>query len=159
MLLLFFLIWILLSGSLSAGNCLLGAVLSLALYIFFRRIMDGGSSRRPLSLRRAWKSLRYLVFLFMEMLKAGIAVMKLIFSREEPDPLLVRFRTPLNDPASRTILSNSITLTAGTITVEDRDGRLYVHALDRSLADGIESTEFQRRLLELTPPERGRQAP
>ena len=44
------------------------------------------------------------------------------------------------------ILADSITLTAGTITVTAADGRMCVHALDASLAEGIENSQFQQRL-------------
>ena len=63
--------------------------------------------------------------------------------RLEGETLLVR------GCGGRAVLANSITLTAGTITVETVDGRFCVHALDRSLAEGIEDCEFQRRLEKL----------
>ena len=61
--------------------------------------------------------------------------------------------TRATSPAARAVLGDSITLTAVTITVEDQYGHLYVHALDRSLAEGIENSEFQRLLLELEEPD------
>ena len=94
--------------------------------------------------------LSYMGYLVAEILKASFAVMKLIYTRNHRmEPLLVRFDTGLQSPAARAVLGNSITLTAGTITVEDRDGHLCVHTLDRPLAEGIENSDFQRLLLEL----------
>ena len=43
---------------------------------------------------------------------------------------------------AKVILANSITLTPGTITVSEEKGVFCVHALDKSLADGIESCSF-----------------
>lgn len=147
---LFFLAWILLAGELSWSSCLMGAAMSLLLYMFCRQIMGYGPYHGPLSFRRLGKMLRYLGYLIWEMLKAGFVVMKLIYTRgRRMEPLLVRFETDLQSDQARAALADSITLTAGTITVEDREGRLYVHALDRSLAEGIEDSEFQRRLREL----------
>ena len=40
-------------------------------------------------------------------------------------------------------------LAAGTITVLAEDGRFLVHTLDKSLGEGIEDCEFQRRLEKL----------
>ena len=61
-------------------------------------------------------------------------------------PKLVWFRTPLQTDRHKAMLSDSITLTAGTITVRSQDGRLLVHALDAPLAEGIEDTAFQQQL-------------
>ena len=89
-------------------------------------------------------------YLTVEILKASFVVMRLIYTRDHRmEPLLVRFDTGLKTPAARAVLGNSITLTAGTITVEDQEGHLCVHTLDRPLAEGIENSSFQRLLLEL----------
>ena len=61
-------------------------------------------------------------------------------------PMLIWFETPLQEDRVRAILANSITLTAGTITVTATDGRFCVHTLDAPLAEEIEDCEFQRRL-------------
>lgn len=154
MFLLFFLIWILLSGELTGWVCLSGAVVSLALYAFGVKLLGYAPRYDLLALRKLGKGLRYLSYLIAEMLKAGFVVMKLIYTRgRRMEPLLVRFDTGLTSPAARAVLGDSITLTAGTITVEDQDGHLYIHALDRSLAEGIENSEFQRLLLELEEPD------
>ena len=81
------------------------------------------------------------------MLRAGFVVMRMIYVRpREIRPKLVRFRTPLRMDRHRALLANSITLTAGTITVEAEGDTLLVHTLDVSLAEGIEDSTFQRRL-------------
>ena len=148
--LLFFVIWILLSGELSWWVCLSGAAVSLALYAFSVKLLGYTPRYDLLALRKLRKMLAYLCYLVAEMLKAGFVVMKLIYTRgRRMDPLLVRFDSGLESPGARAVLGNSITLTAGTITVEDRDGHLCVHTLDRPLAEGIENSDFQRLLLEL----------
>ena len=90
---------------------------------------------------------RYFAHLLVEMLKAGLVVMRLIYVRPKSiQPKLVWFRTPLGTDRYKALLSDSITLTAGTITVLAEDGRMLVHALDAPLAEGIEDTAFQRQL-------------
>ena len=85
--------------------------------------------------------------LVAEMLKAGLMVMKIIYVHPKKiTPKLVWFRTPLQTDRHKAMLSDSITLTAGTITVRSQDGRLLVHALDAPLAEGIEDTAFQQQL-------------
>lgn len=150
MFLLFFLIWLTLSGEVTPGSCLLGAAVSLALYAFCVRQLGYAPRYDLLGAKKLRKVLSYMGYLVVEILKASFAVMKLIYTRDHRmEPLLVRFDTGLQSPAARAVLGNSITLTAGTITVEDQDGHLCVHTLDRPLAEGIENSDFQRLLLEL----------
>lgn len=150
MFILFFLVWILLAGELTWSACLTGFAMALLLYMFCRQLMGYAPPRRLADFRRLGKQLCYLGYLIWEMLKAGFVVMRLIYTKgRRMEPLLVRFHTDLKSDQARAALADSITLTAGTITVEDQEGRLYVHALDRSLAEGIEDSEFQRRLREL----------
>lgn len=81
---------------------------------------------------------------------AGFVVMRLIYTRgRKMEPKLIWFDTTLKTGLSQAILADSITLTAGTITVLAEDGRFLVHTLDKSLGEGIEDCEFQRRLEKL----------
>jgi multicomponent Na+:H+ antiporter subunit E len=47
------------------------------------------------------------------------------------------------------VLADCITVTPGTISVTSEDDKLTVHALDKSFAEGIEDTDFQKQLLEM----------
>ena len=148
--LLLFLLWGLLAGQFDPEVFLTGAAVTvLGEYLARKTLGYGGRWLFP-SPRRAWGAARYLVCLLWEMLAAGIAVMRLIYARgREAEPVMVWFRTDLKTTGARAALADSITLTAGTITVEMENGRMCVHALDRSLAEGIENSAFARRLREL----------
>ena len=147
MFLLFFLLWLLLSGGVSVHICLWGAVVSALLTWFCRRVLGYTWPVFLGSPEKLWAMARYFTHLLVEMLKAGLVVMRLIYVRpREIRPKLVWFRTPLETDRNRALLSDSITLTAGTITVLAEDGRLLVHALDAPLAEGIENSSFQQRL-------------
>ena len=141
----FFLLWLLLTGELSVHACLWGAAVSAAMTWFCWKFLDYRAVLpRP---GRLWGWMRYLAYLLAEMLKAGFVVMRLVYVRgRNMRPLLVWFDTPLATDRERAILADSITLTAGTITVTAAGGRFCVHALDRSLAADIEDSQFQRRL-------------
>lgn len=145
MFVLFFLLWLLMTGEVTVHACLWGLALSAAMTWFCWKFLDYRMSLpRP---GRLWGWARYLVRLLAEMLKAGFVVMRLVYTRgRNMRPLLVWYNTPLKADRERVILANSITLTAGTITVTAEDGRFCVHALDASLAEGIEDCDFQRRL-------------
>jgi len=146
---LLFLLWVLLSGRADPEVLLTGAAAAALGEFLARRTL--GFSGRPLPpLRRTGGSAVYLARLLWEMLAAGFAVMRLIYARgREPEPLLVRFRPGMGSAGSLAALADSITLTAGTITVEAENGRMCVHALDRPLAAGIEDSSFARQLRKL----------
>ena len=96
---------------------------------------------------RIWAMARYFAHLLAEMLKAGLVIMRIIYTRPKGiEPKLVWFHTPLKTDRRRAMLADSITLTAGTITVRAEDGRMLVHTLDTPLAEGIEDSSFQQRL-------------
>ena len=92
----------------------------------------------------------YIWRLIVEIFKANASVIRLIVSPTlEVEPELHFFKTKLKSDAARVLLANSITLTPGTITCMLEDDKLCVHALDKSLAEGIENTDFEQKLLKL----------
>ncbi len=150
MILLFFLLWILLSGNITPEICLTGVVVSVVLCFLEQRILEKKFCIRKPSIQKLWGNFSYLFYLIWEILKAGFVVMKLIYTKgKDTEPLLVYFQSSLKEDNSNSALADSITLTAGTITVSAENGLFCVHALDRSLAEGIEDCEFERRLAKL----------
>lgn len=72
------------------------------------------------------------------------------FTRKEiMEPVLIHIKTPIKSSALRVLLANSITLTPGTITASLTDDDLYVHCLDKSLADGVINSPFTELLLKI----------
>lgn len=150
MLILFFCLWLLMAGEVTAHTCLWGVAVSVLMSWFCRKIMGYRWKWSRRTCWQLWVVVRYLGYLLVEMLKAGLVVMKLIYTRgRDMEPKLIWFDTTLQSDRARAALADSITLTAGTITVEAADGRFCVHALDSSLAKGIEQSEFQKRLEQL----------
>ena len=87
------------------------------------------------------------LYMLGEIFKCNIAVLKLILSPDqEPEPQLHYFKTGLRTDPARVTLANSITITPGTITCTMEDDQLCVHALDRTLAEGLTQGESERRL-------------
>ena len=153
MFILFLLLWILMAGEASVHILLWGAAASLLMCWFCRRMLGYRAIPLRRIFRKFWGLIRYLWHLLAEMLKAGFVVMRLIYTRgRNMEPVLVWFDTTVKSDHARAALANSITLTAGTITVSAEDGRFCVHALDQSLARSIEDCGFQRRLDELEAP-------
>lgn len=71
------------------------------------------------------------------------------------EPALIEFETHFKNDISRFLLANSITLTPGTITVAVKGDWFIVHCLDRTLAEGIESSVFVKLLEKIESQEGG----
>lgn len=147
---LLFLLWIVFNGKITLEICLFGIVICGAIYLFMRKVMGYNPKVDKLIAKRAWKGICYYLFLIKEILKSCFAVTKIILTgASEIKPKLVHFTPDLSHEGSRVVLANSITLTPGTITVTIRDGEYVVHALDDSMAEGIEDCEFIHKLREI----------
>jgi len=89
-------------------------------------------------------TLQYFVWLFGEIVKANMQVVKAVLSPDlEVSPTLVKI--PLNTDAdiAETMFANSITLTPGTVSVDMQPDHILVHALleDMSAAEDFEEME------------------
>lgn len=149
-LLLFFLVWIIFNGAVTAEIVAFGVVIALVMFAFTCKFMDYSVKKEIALLKRSGYLLYYIGVLVSEILKANLAVIRLVLSqREEVEPVMVTFRTDLKSRVSRVILANSITLTPGTITVSLHDDRLVVHCLDKSLSEGMDDSVFVHMLRKL----------
>lgn len=147
MYLLYFLLWVIFNGSFTPEIAVFGIVIAGILFAFTCKFMDYSIAREKGNIRKVFQFLIYVCLLVKEIILANKAVIHLIVTqKEEVAPKLVTFRSTLKTPAARAFLANAITLTPGTITVTLEDGEYTVHCLDESLAEGIEDTEFQKRL-------------
>lgn len=143
----FLALWIIFNGSLTLEIFLFGIVIAAVMYAFICKFMEFSVHKDILIWKRSFLLLRYLVILIVEIVKANISAMKLLFSeKNEIEPVLVRFRTSLKTKTAKVLLANSITLTPGTITVSLEGDEFQVHCLDRSLAEGLSDGVFVKEL-------------
>lgn len=143
MFILFFLIWVIFNGQLTAEIAAFGVVIAGVMYWFLCRFLNY-SPRYDLFLwRKAPLLAQYMLTLVWEILKANLSVFRLIYTAEyELEPAVVHFKTGLHSTFARVLLANSITLTPGTITVALSGSEYTVHCLDKELAEGISSSVF-----------------
>ena len=67
---------------------------------------------------------------------ANLDVARRVISPTIPiNPGIVEIKTNLKSDIGRLFLANSITLTPGTLTVDIKDDRLYIHWIDVSSSD------------------------
>jgi multicomponent Na+:H+ antiporter subunit E len=143
MYILFFLLWIIFNGRITAEIVIFGLVISAAVYWFVCKFMDLSPKRELDYLKKGGYLLQYIFVLVAEIVKANFATMKLVCtSNAVPEPALVQFDMDFKSDTSKFLLANAITLTPGTITVSIEGNRFTVHCLDKSFAEGIESSVF-----------------
>ena len=150
MLLLFFAVWLIFNGRITLEITLFGIAVSALMFAFVCKFMGHSLEKE----RRFYKKLplygRYVILLLREIIKANLAVCRMIVTRKEVmEPVIVKVHTNLKTETARVLLANSITLTPGTITVSLAGQELLVHCLDKTLAEGMEDSEFVRLLEKL----------
>ena len=147
MLLLFFLVWIIFNGAITTEIFIFGVVVAFLMFGFVCKFMDYSWRKEKLLIQRSGYFLLYLGNLLVEIVRANVSVCHFVLSdRDEIHPVMVSFHTTLKSRLARVILTNSITLTPGTITVSLQGDEVIVHCLDRSLAEGMEDGSFVKML-------------
>lgn len=143
MFLLLLLFWIILNGKITAEILLIGIVLAGAIYFFMCKCLEYSPKNDLYVAKNIVWIFAYFAVLVKEIIKSAVTVFKMVYKRRiEIQPQLVYFEADIESEFLRTVLANSITITPGTITV-DVDGKSFcVHALDYSIAEGIESSDF-----------------
>jgi len=148
-----FLLWIILNGRVTLEICLFGIVIAGAIYGFAVYALG----YRLQNEMRLWKRLGmyafYALALIVEIFKANFSVMRIILTPHPVyHPAIVKMRIPLKKQISRLLLANSITLTPGTVTVEEKDGLFTVLYLDHAPGDSLDDWYLVRILQKLEEP-------
>lgn len=146
MFILMFLFWLLLMGNATLTTILFGLAVSAAVYFLMYKLFGITPVKELKRIFLLWYVPAFILLIIAEVIKANISVLKLIFKSSKPHSVIVTKRFPLKTEFARAVLANSITLTPGTISVDVNDGVFTVHALDASLAEGLESWNVIRFL-------------
>lgn len=144
-LLVWMLAWLLWSGLykpllivLGALSCLLIAWLAWRMDFFVENFF------RP---RRWIRLLPFWGWLGKELVRSNLQVARIVLSPGLPiSPTLVTLQALPEDDLGQAILGNAITLTPGTLTVDDHEGQLLVHCLTEEIADELMAGEMNRRV-------------
>lgn len=139
----YFIFWLILNGRITVDVCLFGVVIAGAVYAFTCKFMDHSIQKEKKILKNAARFLHYVYVLVVEIVKANFAVMHMILTeKEEVQPVLVNFKSPMKTNSGKALLADAITLTPGTITVSLEESEYVVHCLDESLAPGMDDSVF-----------------
>lgn len=92
------------------------------------------------------QTLVYFTWLFKEIIKANIAVVRAVLSPDMAvSPTLTRIPTPQKTDIGKVMFANSITLTPGTVSVDIQDDHILVHALLSEMSDPSDFAEMAER--------------
>lgn len=136
-----FIIWMVANATLAFDTVIAGLVICAVIALAFATFARVYSVIRwsPVVL---YYYLKYLAVFFIEMVKANINVMRLVFSpRINIRPGIVEIKTELKSPLGRLALANTITLTPGTLVVDIKDDSLFVHCINIGSTDQAKATE------------------
>lgn len=130
-------IWVLLSGSFSIGNYLLGVFFSVLILYPFRDMFTFTDS--PVETARKFPlKIKYIYVLFREIVKASFYMMyKILQPKLDIRPGIIAYPFSTTRSVSTTLLANTISLTPGTIIIDVHvknktlkgPGIYYVHSI------------------------------
>ena len=145
MYLLLFCLWLALNGSFTWEIALFGLAITGAIGVLVW-LLFGYTPKKDLRfLKRVPLFLIYVPVLVFEIIRANIAVIRIILSpKKHTRNSLVVFDTDLKTRFGRFVLANSITLTPGTITVRVEGSRFTVHCLRYDMIEGITDSLLYR---------------
>ncbi len=150
-----FLFFIILNGKITLEIVLVGLVVCGLTDLLACKVLGWNLEKSRRTLRLLPDILSYLALLVWEIIKANLAVMKVILSPQpEIKPILFTLRSLLKTEAAQTAMANSITITPGTYTVSLDDEVLRVHCLNDSFYLEEMQLVFQKRLVAIEEKER-----
>lgn len=143
----FFVLWIIFNGRITTEIVIFGLVIAAAVYAFICKFMDYSPKAELRLIKKIPYILQFFYYLVKEIVKANFATMGHVTTADYViEPALIQFDTKLKTEGAKFLLANAITLTPGTITVAIEGDKFTVHCLDKSMADGIESSIFVQLL-------------
>lgn len=145
---LWILAWLLWSGLYKPLLVTLGVLSSLLVLVLARRM--GFFEERVYSLHLIGRLLPFWGWLGAQLVRSNLEVARIVLSPKLAiSPTVVKIDALPPDPVGQAILGNAITLTPGTVTLDDHEGDLFVHCLTREGADALIEGDMNRRVAAL----------
>lgn len=137
-------LWLIFAGSVTVTNLILGAIVSGLITLLCTKYMGYSTKRFYRGLSKADEIAFYLAYLLKEIVRENFDVLRFVYRKGQPKPMLVHFHSDIRTEALRVLVANSITLTPGTYTVRLEGDEFAVHALDEHFQIDIEHCEFAK---------------
>lgn len=137
--------WLLLSGYIQPLLLTFGVV-SVAIVLIVLKRMDA-VDQEPIYISYGHRIIRYLIWLFGQIIISAIHVTKLIWgSNDKLSPSLAKISADKVLPHNRVLYANSITLTPGTLSVDLEDGTITVHALQEASITELQEGKMEQKI-------------
>lgn len=134
-------VWILVTASLRSDELLVGG-LAVLIVALATRTLWGTYSGIRISPKAFVYAIAYFFLFLRELVKANIDVAVRVLNPSLPiRPGIVEVRTGMKSQLGKLILANSITLTPGTLTLDVRDDRMFIHWIDVQGQDSDTATK------------------
>ena len=105
MLVLLFLAWIIFNGRITLEIVIFGIVIAAAVFAFMCKFMDYSIKKELRLYKKVPEFLKYVFLLVKEIIKANMAVIKMILTRREvTEPTLVKVHTDLKSETAKVML-------------------------------------------------------
>ena len=137
-----FALWLIFAGSVTVTNLLLGALVAGLITLLCTKFMGYDTRRFYRGFSKADEIAVYILYLLKEIVRENLDVLRFIYRKGQPKPMLVRFYGGVQNESLRVLVANSITLTPGTYTVKLEGDEYAVHALDEYFQVDIEYSAF-----------------
>ena len=140
-----FAMWLIWSGHYTP--LLIGLGLASCLGVVLLCLRMGIVDREGLPLDLTWRTLAYVPWLTLEVVKSNVDLTRRVLRRKVSiSPQIVELRSTQKSDLGRATFANSITLTPSTVTIDaTTDGHFIVHAVAREVADYLLEGEMDRR--------------
>ena len=145
---LFLFFWVILNGRVTVEVVVIGIFVSIIMSLFTYRVI-GTSPKKEF---QVWKKygmyfVPYIVMLVVSVIKANFQMIRLVLSpRAKVSPQIIYYESPVKTDFAKMLLTYSIMLTPGTFIFELEDGRFGVHAIEKSMTEGINDTNVVHKL-------------
>ncbi|MDZ7725445.1 MAG: Na+/H+ antiporter subunit E [candidate division KSB1 bacterium] len=137
------LVWLALTDIKNVQELIAGSIVALLVSLTAGHWLITTSKQKHV-LHRSLYALIYFLKFLREMVKANLHVAYIVVHPRLPiKPGIVKIKTRLTKEAAITVLTNSITLTPGTLTIDvDEKKSIYVHWIDIKSKEVNECTEL-----------------
>ncbi|MBN2874076.1 MAG: Na+/H+ antiporter subunit E [Spirochaetales bacterium] len=134
-------VWVLVTASTSSDELLIGG-LAVAIVALAVRNLWGVFAGIRFTPRAIVSAIAYFFIFLRELVKANLDVASRVLRPSLPiRPGIVEVRTGMRSSLGKLMLANSITLTPGTLTLDVRDDRMFIHWIDVQGQDADAATK------------------
>lgn len=151
-----FLVWIALTSIRDLQEVVAGLIVAALVSIVAGKFLITSEKSEHI-VKRFFSAIKYLFKFLWEMAKANLHVAYIVIHPNLPiKPGIVKIKTKLTKDSAITVLTNSITLTPGTLTIDvnPETRELYIHWIDVESTDVGKNTKtiggkFEKLLMEV----------